>query len=672
MRKQVCYGLMLLLGAVTFLSSCGNDTDYFDSNAASKLQHNKFAETFENAFGKVAPNVNWGFSDTEATATTRALTRGEALTDNQICALSIAEIEELSEADKRAYLRQLVEHDVNIGIYLTIGQLNAFGFKRIICEDLNVSDNSDFDYNDAVFDAKRMEEAGSGEYATFYTILRAEGAHKLITIGNAEGAYEVHEAFGVTKDVFINTVRKERKTNNGAYWKKDHDPVVKVIEVRKRGDGTEPTLIDIPVYAENNYLPLTAKKGEPAEKICVTTDYSWLEERKHMESWYPKFTHYVTGEAKINDNDAFGNEESWWYDIYWETPESNNNDPVMVEMIKVYEATTKLPIDNTTFGTVIKGERTENGEYYVEFDEIPTIVAENAFKDQDALTKMFIPEGVVTIDDNAFSGCSNLSEVTLPNTLTTIDTQAFKSCESLTGITIPDNVRRIGESSFENCTGLTSITLPKSVVYINKNAFKGCTSLTNFAIDHESELTTINEGSFYGCSNLTAVSLPTGLEDISNNAFYGCSSLGSINLSSTRVEIIRASAFYGCTCLTSISFPASLGWIEYCAFSDCKNITSIDFSKVRNIGEMAFIRCSGLTTITLPSDLKSIGSSAFASCSNLTTVTCNATTPPTAVHDMFSDCSKLQTIYVPAASVDAYKAADGWSNYANKIVAIQD
>ena len=30
------------------------------------------------------------------------------------------------------------------------------------------------------------------------------------------------------------------------------------------------------------------------------------------------------------------------------------------------------------------------------------------------------------------------------------------------------------------------------------------------------------------------------------------------------------------------------------------------------------------------------------------------------------------TIYVPAASIDAYKAAEGWSNYAGKIQAIPE
>lgn len=669
MKKRVCYALLLMLGAITFLSSCSNDTDYYDSNAASKLQHNKFAETFEKAFGKVAPTVNWGFSETEPSASTRALTRGEVPSDGEICSMSVSEIQALPEADKRAYLKQLIEHDINIGTFLTISQLDAFGFKRIICEDLNVSDNSDFDYNDAVFDAKRIEEAGSGDYATFYTILRAEGAHKLITIGNAEGAYEVHEAFDVSKEVFVNTVNKDRPVIQGAYWKRDHAPVVKIIKVQKRGDNTEPTLIDIPVYAEGNYLPLTAKKGEPAEKICVTTDYSWVEEREHMGSWYPEFIHYVTGEAKTDDYDAFGDEKSWWRVTYWETPESQENDTISVPMTKLYEGTEKFDITENTFGTSLAAFLYEDGVFFAKFEGTPSKVEKNAFKNKESLNKMYVPEGVSAIEEGAFESCTSLSTISLPSTLVTISESAFALCSQLTGLSIPSNVKTIKSNAFEGCVSLTNISLPQSINYVGSGAFRDCTSLTNCTTNSSSDLTSISEYTFYGCVNLTSVTLPSIVESIYDCAFYGCSSLQSISLPSA-LAYIGKSAFNGCSNLTSISFPQATSYIDNFAFSDCSSLTTVVFANVSSIGESAFIRCTGLTSITLPSSLKKLGDSAFASCANLETVTINATTPPT-IQSSFSGCSKLTAIYVPAASVSAYKAADGWSNYADKIKAIE-
>ena len=321
MKKGFCYALTLMIGAAALTSSCSSETDYYDETAAFQAEHNKFAEVFEQTFGKVAPNVTWGFNFEEEVADSREERTRATLTNEQICALTTSYISGMGESARRNALRQLLDSDVNIGLALDIHQLDAFGFRRIICEDLNVS-TSDFDYNDAVFDAKRMEEASAenGGYATFYTILRAEGAHKLIYVGDHKdantGAYEVHAAFGVTVQTFVNTVGKMKPVDTGAYWTKDSNPVVKIVKVKM--NGSQPTLLDLPVYVDNNSLPLTAQRGEPAEKMCMDTDYSWLEERVHMETWYPLFSHYISGEAYPDAPDVFTEEEgARWYDTYW-------------------------------------------------------------------------------------------------------------------------------------------------------------------------------------------------------------------------------------------------------------------------------------------------------------------------------------------------------------------
>jgi hypothetical protein len=49
-------------------------------------------------------------------------------------------------------------------------------------------------------------------------------------------------------------------------------------------------------------------------------------------------------------------------------------------------------------------------------------------------------------------------------------------------------------------------------------------------------------------------------------------------------------------------------------------------------------------------------------------VYCKATTPPVGGDSMFKDNASDRKIYVPSASVDAYKAASVWSTYAADIV----
>ena len=104
------------------------------------------------------------------------------------------------------------------------------------------------------------------------------------------------------------------------------------------------------------------------------------------------------------------------------------------------------------------------------------------------------------------------------------------------------------------------------------------------------------------------------------------------------------------------------------AFSGCSSLTSITIHDgVTTIGEWAFASCGSLTSITIPDGVTTIGEMAFSGCYNLTSVYCKPTTPPTFGATVFSG-SSVAAIYVPQASVDAYKAASGWSEYASKIV----
>ena len=101
------------------------------------------------------------------------------------------------------------------------------------------------------------------------------------------------------------------------------------------------------------------------------------------------------------------------------------------------------------------------------------------------------------------------------------------------------------------------------------------------------------------------------------------------------------------------------------------SITSIQIPNgVTSIGDGAFSYCSELTNATIPNSVTSIGNYPFSYCSMLTSVTVEATTPPTLGSSVFSGTHANLVIYVPAESVDTYKAASGWSTYADKIQAI--
>ncbi len=90
-----------------------------------------------------------------------------------------------------------------------------------------------------------------------------------------------------------------------------------------------------------------------------------------------------------------------------------------------------------------------------------------------------------------------------------------------------------------------------------------------------------------------------------------------------------------------------------------------------SIGENAFSECGSINSITLPETITSIGYAAFYRCGELSSVTVRSITPPSVWSNSFKETHANLVIYVPAESVDTYKSASGWSDYASRIQAIQ-
>ena len=130
-------------------------------------------------------------------------------------------------------------------------------------------------------------------------------------------------------------------------------------------------------------------------------------------------------------------------------------------------------------------------------------------------------------------------------------------------------------------------------------------------------------------------------------------------------------AFSWCSGLTSVTIPESVTSIDSSAFYFCYGLKSVTIgNSVTSIGGNAFSGCSGLTSVTIPESVTNIGNRAFSNCIGLTSVTIQATTPPTLSSTNAFDNTNNCPIYVPAESVDAYKAATNWSSLADRISAI--
>lgn len=154
------------------------------------------------------------------------------------------------------------------------------GDKRIIAEDLSVNDDSDWDFNDVVFDVKI-------EWNRTIIILQAAGGTIPLYIGDKE----VHELFGVPTTTMVNT-------GDGLTL----DPVQFELEGNFNWNYNN---IPVRVKKGTDLVELIAPVGKAASKIAVDIDYRWVKEHKDISNAYKQFDKYVQGIGHPN----------WWKHI---------------------------------------------------------------------------------------------------------------------------------------------------------------------------------------------------------------------------------------------------------------------------------------------------------------------------------------------------------------------
>lgn len=138
------------------------------------------------------------------------------------------------------------------------------------------------------------------------------------------------------------------------------------------------------------------------------------------------------------------------------------------------------------------------------------------------------------------------------------------------------------------------------------------------------------------------------------------------------VTTIKSSQFAGCSGFVGeLVIPSTVTSIGNYSFNQCTGITSIVIEgAVARISTWCFAGCSGVTLADLPSAVNQVDSYGlrFSSCQ---TFICRAVVPPS-LSSTSLQVSNTCSIYVPDESVNDYKAADVWSNYANRIFPISD
>ena len=207
------------------------------------------------------------------------------------------------------------------------------GVIRVIAEDLSVTQATDWDFNDVIFDVQLADNNTQVKI----TLLAAGGTLPLI-IGDKN--HEVHELFAaanpgrsITTSTMINTIERDRSYKTTSFY-------LDIQEEWKNGataeaDGLLKAVaknMPVKVYKLENgtktWVELQCERGKATAKVAVKDDYDWCDERQHINrkytltdmrgNEYGGFTLYTEGIVGGADD-----RESCWY---------NYNGPITDEM----------------------------------------------------------------------------------------------------------------------------------------------------------------------------------------------------------------------------------------------------------------------------------------------------------------------------------------------------
>lgn len=279
-----------------------------------------------------------------------------------------------------------------------------------------------------------------------------------------------------------------------------------------------------------------------------------------------------------------------------------------------------------------------------------------AFRGNEDLKSITLPNSLKYIDREAFYCCTGLTRVVIPSNVTCIGPWAFAHCDGIQNISFPQSLQEIGEYAFVGCKGLKKIAIPKAVREIDDIAFSGCNNLESITVDAENEhyhsannclIHTESKTMIAACSN--SIIPNDGSVTRLRNVFNECTTLTHIDFPDCITEIV---GFNDCSSLTDISIPDSVKIID--AFDGCTGLKKVVFPNgITHI--TGFDSCDGLTSVTIPESTVQLGYTkrtetqttyfdAFRFCDNLKTITI-LSKDVVILNDTFLNAPSLTTVY---------------------------
>lgn len=250
--------------------------------------------------------------------------------------------------------------------------------------------------------------------------------------------------------------------------------------------------------------------------------------------------------------------------------------------------------------------------------------------------------------------------------------------------------------SLEICRSLISLTgygnfrdLPLQTVIIggsasvSKDEFRDCVNLRSLEFAGNAILTGFGNHAFYNCPIEGEISFSHMIVNFGDGCFSG-NHFSAIHFENNTGFSIGAGAFSGSDNITFLIIPEAVTMIGKNAFSNCKNLKNL---RIESNGELKEAALCGndydVVTFTANCTQNMIAASLAGEISSGNTIVdfspakmkelhINAPVPPKQFTDFHGkvwefteDQYVLTTLYVPSASLEAYKSAEVWKKFWN-------